>query len=208
MRYSTARRIILVSSIFVTTCFLLAGKYELPGGASHFTAWANLIAFGGSTTSDMAQRDVGYPLLLVIGGYPFTQSFVGITLINTAFSVALPLLAYGIVGRGLPAVAFGVAVAVIFSATPYVFLKMIHHDQAYLFFTTLTLYCGVTFLRRKSFIWIYSMTGAALAASLIDSKAIDANSELSRSRLLENRTRGYVPKQEERGSAVREQGCR
>jgi hypothetical protein len=66
MRYSTGRRIILVSSIFVTTCFLLAGKYDLPGGASHFTAWANLIAFGGSTTSDIAQRDVGYPLLLVM----------------------------------------------------------------------------------------------------------------------------------------------
>jgi hypothetical protein len=53
----------------VTTCFLLAGKYYLPGDPSHFTAWANLIAFGGSTTSDMAQRDVGYPLLLIIGGY-------------------------------------------------------------------------------------------------------------------------------------------
>jgi hypothetical protein len=105
-------------------------------------------------------------LLLVLTGYPWTRSFIGITLLNAAFSIAIPVLTYAIVGSELPVIAFGVAIATIFSAVPFIFLKMIHHDQAYLFFTILALYFGVTFLRQGAVRWIYFMTLAALAATL------------------------------------------
>lgn len=166
LTYATGRHAILVLGVAVTTFFLVFGRYDFPGGAYQFIDWANVIVAGGSLSSDVAQRDIGYPLLLILGGYPFFKSFVGITLINAAFAVLIPLLVYGIVGKERPATAFWASLAVIASGAPYVFVKFIHHDHAYLFFTVATLYFGVTFLRRQSYRYLYFMTLAAILASL------------------------------------------
>jgi hypothetical protein len=91
---------------------------------------------------------------------------IGITLINAAFALLIPLLVHGIIGPKWPALAFVAALGTILSAAPYVLMKFIHHDHAYLFFTLLTLYLGVRFLRREQYRYLYFMTLAAIAASL------------------------------------------
>jgi len=166
MRYEIGRNVILTISLIATIAALAFLKYDFPHGAAQFTVWADFIAHKGAMAGQISERDIGYPLLLVLTGYPWTHSFIGITLLNAAFSIAIPVLAYAIVGSELPAIAFGVAIATILSAAPFIFLKMIHHDQAYLFFTVLALYFGVTFLRQGALCWIYFMTLAALAATL------------------------------------------
>jgi hypothetical protein len=166
LTYEAGRLAILFLSLAATLFFLISLHYYVPGGAQHFIDWANILVSGGHANPGIAQRDIGYPLLLVLGGYPFTHSFVGITLINAVFAVLMPLLVYGIIGRERPALALFGALATILSAAPYVFMKMIHHDHAHMFFTLLTLYLGVNFLRRQSYPYLYLMTLAAIAASL------------------------------------------
>jgi hypothetical protein len=51
------------------------------------------IGFDQDVTS-VARRAIGYPLLLLLGGVPFTESLIGIVLIQAAMAVAMPLLAY------------------------------------------------------------------------------------------------------------------
>jgi hypothetical protein len=166
LSYEAGRLVILSLGLASTLFFLIFARYDFPGGAYHFTDWANLLVSGGRPAPEVAQRDIGYPLLLVLSLYPFTHSFIGITLINAAFAVLTPLLVHGIIGRKWPALAFFAAVATILSAAPYVFVKLIHHDQAYLFLTLLTLYFGVMFLRREHYRYLYLMTLAAILTSL------------------------------------------
>jgi hypothetical protein len=166
LSYEAGQLAILFFGLAAIVFFLISLPYTVPGGAQHFIDWANILVTGGRGSPDMAQHDIGYPLLLVLGGYPFTHSFAGITLINAVFAVLMPLLVYGIIGRERPTLALLGAFATILSTAPYVFMKMIHHDHAYMFFTLLTLYLGVNFLRRQAYPCLYLMTLAAIAASL------------------------------------------
>src|ERR1700758_3592855 len=92
LTYEAGRLAILFLSLAATVFFLISLHDYVPGGAQHFIDWADILVTGGRANPDIAQRDIGYPLLLVLGGYPFTHSFVGITLINAAFAVLMPLL--------------------------------------------------------------------------------------------------------------------
>src|SRR3954447_11228036 len=62
--------------------FLFTGTYLYPGGASHFLAYADAVLHGHTLPVDIAQRDVGYPLLLLLGGFEVWDSILGITLIQ------------------------------------------------------------------------------------------------------------------------------
>jgi hypothetical protein len=166
LSYETGRLVILSLGLAATLFFLIFARYDYPGGAFQFIDWANLLVSGGRAAPDLAQRDIGYPLLLVLSGYPFTHSFIGITLINAAFALLIPLLVHGTIGPKWPALAFVGGLATILSASPYLLMKLIHHDHAYVFFTLLTLYFGVRFLRREQYRNLYFMTLAAIAASL------------------------------------------
>src|SRR5262245_10870170 len=166
LTYKGGRLAVLACSFAATVFFLIFAQLQIPGGANAFTEWADLIAFGGKADPGLSQRDVGYPLLLVLSGYPYTQSFVGITVINAVFAILTPLMVYATIGRAHPALALVTALAVILSSTPYGFMKFIHHDHAYLFFQMLCVYCGVSFLRRRESWRVYAMTAAGLAASL------------------------------------------
>ena len=51
-------------SLAVTGFFLFAAPYYFPGGAHHFTAYAQAIAEGTTLPPSVAQRDAGFPLLI------------------------------------------------------------------------------------------------------------------------------------------------
>lgn len=157
----------LISIGAALTClFLYAGTYTFPGGASQFTQYADALAHGGHLHPRLAQRDVGFPLLLWLSGYPYTGSFIGITLLQAVFSLLMPVMIYLIFGDRYPRAAFYTALLSIVSLAPYQFVKWIHHDHAYLFFIVVTMYFGARFARTSRPLFIYLMTFAVIAAGL------------------------------------------
>ena len=75
-----AGKLALIGMVFVTF-FLFTAGYHFPGGAKHYPMWAEAIVSGETLPPDLAQREVGLPLLYILSGFPFTHSFIGITLI-------------------------------------------------------------------------------------------------------------------------------
>src|SRR6266705_695983 len=162
--FAAGRMRVALASLAATAFFLFTAGYTFPGGAYHFTNYAEMLLSGG-VSAELAQRDIGFALLLVLGGYPLTHSFIGITLIHALFAFLMPILAYEIIGSAWRRTALWTALALMASAAPYIYLKMIHHDHAYIFFSLLTLFFAVKFLRTTRAVHLYAMTFALLAAS-------------------------------------------
>jgi hypothetical protein len=160
----TAGKLALISMLF-TAFFLFTSGYHFPGGASHFPNWALAIAHGTTLPPSHAQRDVGFPLLYILGGFPIWQSFIGITLIQAAFAVLMPVLVYFSLARVSPTIAFYMGSVCIISLSPYTYMKFFYHDQAYMFFNLLTVALLVEFLWSHRFRTLIFFTLSALAAS-------------------------------------------
>jgi hypothetical protein len=150
----------------VTGFFLFTGKTWLPGGGSHFMTWAEAIVHGTTLPPDIAQRDAGFPLLIVLSGYPVHGSIIPIFLIHAAFAIALPLLIYEALRRFSPPIAFYSALLGVVTLAPIHFMKMIHHDQTYIFFTLLTACPLLVFVQTQKYSLLYFFTAAAIAASI------------------------------------------
>lgn len=131
--FDTAR-IFLVALLF-GAFFLFAAPYYFPGGANGFTDYAYSLAHGGIQSPANAQRDVGYPLLLWLSGYPYTGSFIGITIIQALMALFMPIIVYWTIRPTFPRTAYLVGLASVLSLAPFYFMKMIHHDQTYIFFS-------------------------------------------------------------------------
>ena len=138
----------------------------VPGGARQFLIWADQIAGGGSLDPAIAQRDVGYPLLLALSGWPWTRSLQGIVAIQVAMAAIMPILAYTCILPFNRAVAVCVGVAAAFSLGPVFYMKMIHHDQAYVFWVLATGTALIAFIATNKGKYLYLFTGCCLAATL------------------------------------------
>jgi hypothetical protein len=148
-----------------TTYFLFTSIYYFPGGADQFMQYAHALVEGKTLAPAVSQRDIGYPFLLTLSGYTLTGSFIGITLIEAAFAILMPVLVYWSIVRASPAVAFYTGIVSIVSLAPIYFLKWIHHDQAYIFFIILVIALLANFLQSRQYGLLYCFTLAALAAS-------------------------------------------
>lgn len=146
--------------------FLFTSPYFYPGGGDHFTSWAEALFHGTKLNPHFAQRDVGFPLLILLSGYIVNGSFIGITLIHAAFAILMPILLYLAIYRLSQPVAFLTAAFAIVSFAPVYFMKWIHHDQTYIFFTVLTAALLAIYLQTHRLRYLYFFTAAALAASL------------------------------------------
>jgi hypothetical protein len=149
-------------SLVATTFFLYVSPYYSPG--ANFTTYAEVLIRGGSDPR-LASRDAGYPILLVLSGYPFTGSFIGISLINAAFAFLMPLLVQDGFGEPMRRTGFYAAIVMIVSCIPYLFLKVIFHDHAFVFFSVLTVTYGMRYIRTIRPADLYGTTLASLAAS-------------------------------------------
>lgn len=149
------------------TFFLFAGTFTFPGGAEHFPAYAEAIVTGQKLDTQIAQRDAGYPLLLVVTGYPWTGSFLPIALLQAAFSALMPLMLYWAVVRVSPATAYYAGIAALASLAPFHFMKWIHHDHAYIFFMLVVVAILATFLQTRRTFFLYAFTVASVAASFM-----------------------------------------
>ena len=95
-----------ILSTLTATFFLFAAKTWLPGGASQFIDYAEAIVHGTTLSPDIASRDAGYPLLIILSGYLFLHSFIPLFLIQAGFAILLPLLIYERLQRLSPPLAF------------------------------------------------------------------------------------------------------
>ncbi len=163
-RHVTAGKLALIGTIFAGF-FLFTAGYHFPGGASHFPAWADAIVHGQKLPPQFAQREVGFPLLYILGGFPFTHSFIGITLIQAILAVLISVLVYWSVARASETIAFYTGLSCIISLSPFTYMKFFYPDQAYMFFNLLTLTLLIGFLWDGQFRMLYFFTFAAVAAS-------------------------------------------
>ncbi len=160
----TAGKLALIGML-VTAFFLFTAGYQFPGGASHYPNWAEAIVRGMTLPATVAQREVGFPLLYILGTFPWSHSFIGITLILASFAVLIPVLVHWSLVRSSPTVAFYVGLACIISLSPVTFLKFFYPDQADMFFNLLALALLIEFLWSGRVRMLYFFTLAALAAS-------------------------------------------
>ncbi|TAK78987.1 MAG: hypothetical protein EPO11_00750 [Gammaproteobacteria bacterium] len=159
---------LLFLSILLTSFFLFTSLYHLEPGGYLFIEYANALAFGKDhLTPNVSVRDIGYPLLLWMSGYPYHQSLIGIALINAIMAMLIPPLIYLITRPVLPKGSYYIALATIFSLSPFYYIKWIHHDHPYIFFTVLSLFFLCTFIDKKKSTYLYAMTFTVIIASLI-----------------------------------------
>ena len=153
-------------STLTATFFLFATKTWFPGGASQFLQYADAIVHGTILPPDVAARDAGYPLLIILSGYFSTHSFIPLLLIQAGFAILLPILVYESLRRLSPMPAYYVGLASIITLSPFYFMKMIHHDQTYIFFAELMLCLLLIFVQTKQPRFLYFFTIAAICASV------------------------------------------
>src|SRR5215472_17238497 len=78
-------------SAAVVIFFLFTTRIWFVGGAGQFLDYADAIVHGTILRPRVASRDAGYPLLLIIGGYPWLHSFIPVLLIQALFAILLPI---------------------------------------------------------------------------------------------------------------------
>jgi hypothetical protein len=146
--------------------FLFAGKVWFPGGAEQFMEYAEAIVHGTTLVGNLWQRDAGYPLLLLLGGYSWLHSLIPVFLIQAGFAIVLPLLVYEGIRRLSPTMAFYAGLVSAASLNPFLFMKMIHHDQSYIFFSMLMLCLLLIFVQTRQMRFLYLFTAAVIFASI------------------------------------------
>jgi hypothetical protein len=148
------------------TFFLFAAKTWFPGGAGQFIKYAEAIVHGTTLPPDVAARDAGYPLLIILSGYLSSHSFIPLLLIQAGFAILLPIVVYESLRRLSPIPAYYVGLASIVTLSPFYFMKLIHHDQLYIFSVALMLCLLLIFVQTKQPRFLYFFTIAAICASV------------------------------------------
>lgn len=159
-------KLIFLATLFAGF-FLFTANYVFDSDGYLFIRYMNALVYGAQyLNSDTARYDIAYPLLLWLSGYPYHHSFIGIALINAMMAILMPVLIYFTVKPVFPKGAYYIALAAIFSLAPFYYIKWFRPDQAYMFFTVLSVSLLSLFVDRKRSVYLYAMTLAVIAASL------------------------------------------
>ena len=155
-------QILYLISILSSIFFLFNTPYYIPGGASHFTDWANIIAKGGFAYPQMAQRDIGYPFFLYLTAFPYLNSFVITSFALGVLSSLAPICIYYSFDRNYVILGFFVSLFSMGLLWPYFFIKTIHHDGLFLCLSVLCFYFSVRFYIKQdisnALLLIFSVT--------------------------------------------------
>lgn len=155
----------IISSIFLLTFFYLAG-FVFPGGAIHYTDWAQAIHGGGTLPLGHAQREVGLPLLYLLTGLVHFKSFIGPTIAYGLFGVAVILMNYLATSAYSKRWSYISSIFLIFTFAPFEYLKFFYPDQLYVFgYQCLGLFI-VLFIWTEKKVFIYLLTLSAMLVSL------------------------------------------
>jgi hypothetical protein len=161
-------RIFLISSA-IALFFLYAGAYSIQPGAQDYTSWADALATGANVKGDtpLFERDIGMPLILLLAGYPWTHSLVGVTIMQVLMGIAIPILAYLSIRPWFPRTAYYVAIVSSLSIAPFILSKTIHHDQPYIFFMMLSVFLTNRYVATCRSGYLYGISLSVFALSLI-----------------------------------------
>lgn len=153
---SDALKILFLSTTFAILTIYAQG-FTFNGDSHEFTDWAVAMARGGGIPPQpiYASRDIGYPLLLWISGYPYTHSLLGIAVLQAVMAALMPLAIYLAIRPLSASAGYYAAVASVLSFVPFVNMKQIHHDQAYGFFLVVsaTLWIAYVVSRRPAYLY-------------------------------------------------------
>jgi hypothetical protein len=167
-------RIFMVSAA-VGFFYLYFGSFSVETGVAGYGEWAEALVSGkgfieqldSGLVEQLKNRDVGMPLIMVIGGFPFTHSLIGVTIIQALVGMAMPLLAYSAIRPWFPVAAYYTAIASAICLAPFVLFKFIHHDQPYIFFSMLSLWLVNRYIYTARPANLYALALAVVASALI-----------------------------------------
>jgi hypothetical protein len=160
---------IFVISAAVGFFYLYFGAFELEHDTAGYEAWADALVNGTSLVGQggLDHSDVGMPLILVIGGFPFTHSLIGVTIIQALMGMTMPLLAYSAIRPWFPKTAYYTAIASVICLAPFLLFKFIHHDQPYIFFSVLSMWLVNRYVYTARPANLYGLALSVLASALI-----------------------------------------
>jgi hypothetical protein len=152
---------IFAISALVQGFFLLTGNFCVPGSADEFVdfgkALLSLLQGRLELVPWVADRSVGYPVLLALSGFYQNGSLIGMTIIQALMAMIIPVLIYRTVQPVSVRGAYYVALASILSLGPFLFVKWLFHDQTYVFFSVVMLWRFSKFVHSKRWqdlIWL------------------------------------------------------
>lgn len=157
---------IVILSFLASAFSLLAFVVQAPGGSHHFVVYAQYL-LNGMTTTDMGQRELGFPLLILFSGYFLFGSILPLLVLNSLFAFLMPLMAYGVYSEENHWVGFYTAMAMVLSTIPYYYSKYLHHDHLYFFCFMATVYYVAIFVAKgemKHYVFALIASLAALSA--------------------------------------------
>ncbi|GEM_PF-3706626 len=150
----------LVSAALTGYLFLI-GYTQFPGGAEHFTIWAEGIAAGYDLPMTIAQRQVGFPVLLWLTGYPYHHSLLPTLIAHAFMAFLMPLLTYWMLAPASRAAGVLLAALMMASFVPYQMMKFVHHDMTHIFLLFLSAAIAAHFAATQK--WRYFFLAVAVA---------------------------------------------
>ena len=156
-------------SMMIGLFYLFFGNLGIETGATHYMQWADVIVSGHSIKGNTAFyiRDVGMALIVLISGFPWTQSLTSLVLIQVAMGITMPLFTYAMLRPWFPRTAYYTAIASTLLLGPFLLAKTIHHDQPYVFLLIVSLWLLSLFVRRNRPVDLYILTITVFALSLV-----------------------------------------
>lgn len=161
---------ILVLCALVQGFFFLTAYYCIPGGSLEFVLLgkAILALIQGNHIGlppTVAARSVGFPLVLIGSGFFANGSLIGMTIIQGLMAMIMPVLIYWTIVPISRVGAFLISIGSIISLGPFLFVKWLHHDQTYIFFSVVTLWTFSRFVTTRRASDLFWLTAAVVATS-------------------------------------------
>jgi hypothetical protein len=155
---------VLLASGAVALWFAIFGGFVFFEDAdSFFNYAASLLEF----RFDPYFRTIGYPLLIVLSGFPWTGSIVPLLALQSTFAALTPWLAIRTFASFDRTAAVVAGVLCLASLTPFFFQNVFYHDGACLFFGFLAISFAADWFARQKLLYLYLSLGSAAFAYLI-----------------------------------------
>lgn len=121
--------------------------------------------------TSISRRTIGYPLVLLLAGVPFTGSLIGVVILQAAMAIAMPLLAYKTLEPFGRRVALITTLVLIASLEPFNYSKAMLTEQTFKFLLLLLIYLASRAYRRPSLPLLAGITGVNILLTLVRPQA-------------------------------------
>jgi hypothetical protein len=154
---------------FMDTIQYLRYANELVG--HDMTYQFNAIIGHDQDATAIARRTIGYPLVLLLAGVPFTGSLIGVIILQAAMAIAMLLLAYKTLEPFGRRVAFITTLVLIASLEPFTYSKAMLTEQTFKFLLLLLIYLTSRAYGRPSQPLLAGIAGVNVLLTLVRPQA-------------------------------------